>query len=72
VPDRLELFRQLFPLLGEKGRCLLVEPKLFHVSRRQFRETIRDAEAVGFVSAPGPRLPLSWSAVLAKPLNGAA
>ena len=72
VPDQLAFFRQLFPLLDEKGRCLLVEPKLFHVSRRQFQETIHHAEAVGFVSAPGPRLPLSWSAVLAKPSNGAA
>jgi len=71
VPDQPALFRQLFPLLNEKGRYLLVEPKLFHVSRGQFRDTLRHAQAAGFVSAPGPRLLLSWSAVLMKPSNGA-
>jgi ubiquinone/menaquinone biosynthesis C-methylase UbiE len=69
VPDQPGFFRQLFPLLREGGTYLLVEPKLFHVSRHQFRETLRHAEAVGFLSAPGPRLPFSWSAVLRKPSN---
>jgi ubiquinone/menaquinone biosynthesis C-methylase UbiE len=72
VPDQPSFFRQLFPLLRENGRYLLIEPKLFHVSRKQFRDTLRHAEAVGFVSAPGPRLPLSWSAVLMKPSTIAA
>lgn len=72
VPDQQEFFRQLFPLLHEKGKYLIVEPKLFHVSRAQFRETLRHAETAGFVSAPGPSLLLSWSAVLMKPSNGAA
>ncbi|MGA9117389.1 MAG: class I SAM-dependent methyltransferase [Bacteroidota bacterium] len=71
VPDRPAFFRQLFPLLREQGRCLLVEPKLFHVSRAQFRDTIRHAEAAGFASTPGPGLPFSWSAVLTKSANRA-
>ena len=66
VPDQPGFFRQLFPLLRETGRYLLVEPKLFHVSQAQFRDTLRHAEAVGFVTAPGPKLPFSWSAVLTK------
>ncbi|NLP10445.1 class I SAM-dependent methyltransferase [bacterium] len=66
VPDQAALFRQLFHLLRETGKLLLVEPKLFHVSRAQFRETVRQAEAVGFVSTPGPTLLMSWSAVLTK------
>jgi ubiquinone/menaquinone biosynthesis C-methylase UbiE len=72
VPDQPAFFRQLFPLLREQGRYLLVEPRLFHVSRSQFRDTICHAEAVGFSSTPGPRLPFSWSAVLTKSENRAA
>lgn len=72
VPDQPAFFRQLFPLLREQGRYLLVEPKLFHVSREQFRDTLRHAEAVGFAFAPGPRLPFSWSAVLTKSATRAA
>ena len=71
VPDQPAFFRELFPLLDGKGKFLLVEPKLFHVTRAQFRETIRHAEAAGFVSAPGPGLPFSWSAVLTKVPIGA-
>jgi len=66
VPDQPGFFRQLFPLLRQNGRYLLVEPKLFHVSRSQFQETLRHAESAGFVPGPGPRLPLSWSAVLTR------
>jgi ubiquinone/menaquinone biosynthesis C-methylase UbiE len=72
VPDQVEFFRQLFPLLHEHGRYLLVEPKLFHVSHSQFEETLRHARTVGFAVAAGPKLPFSWSAVLTKPGNGAA
>jgi ubiquinone/menaquinone biosynthesis C-methylase UbiE len=66
VPDQPAFFRQLFPLLRESGRFLLVEPKLFHVSRAQFRDTIRHAENAGFSTASGPLLPFSWSAVLTR------
>jgi ubiquinone/menaquinone biosynthesis C-methylase UbiE len=66
VPDQAGFFRQLFPLLRETGKVLMVEPKMFHVSRAQFSDTIRQAEAAGFLSTEGPRLPMSWSAVLKK------
>ena len=33
VPDKESFFRQLKSIMKEKGRVLLVEPKLFHVSR---------------------------------------
>lgn len=72
VPDKPSFFKQLFPLLRGNGSYLLIEPQFFHVSRKQFQDTLRDAEGVGFVTAPGPRLPFSWSAVLMKPSNGAA
>ncbi len=72
VPDQAAFFRRLFHLLRETGKVLLVEPKMFHVSRAQFRETIRQAETVGFISTPGPKLRMSWSAVLIKGVAGAA
>jgi ubiquinone/menaquinone biosynthesis C-methylase UbiE len=66
VPDQPGFFRQLYPLLRPEGKYLLVEPKLFHVSQAQFRDTLRYAQDVGFVVAPGPKLPFSWSALLTR------
>jgi hypothetical protein len=64
VPDKTSLFRQLKVILSQQGKFLLVEPKLFHVSRKDFEATTKIAEAVGFRVNEGPKLPLSWSAVL--------
>ncbi len=64
VPDKASLFAQVARLLKENGAFLVVEPKLFHVSRRDFRATMAIAERAGFLIAAGPRLLLSWSAVL--------
>jgi ubiquinone/menaquinone biosynthesis C-methylase UbiE len=64
VPDKVSLFTQLKSILSERGRILIVEPKLFHVSRAEFRETLGTAGRAGFKAQPGPRLLLSWSAVL--------
>jgi ubiquinone/menaquinone biosynthesis C-methylase UbiE len=66
VPDKTSFFRQLSLLLKADGRFLIVEPKLFHVSRADFESTIRLAEENGFRAIPGPRLLLSWSAILMK------
>ena len=64
VPDKHSFFRQLKSVLNDRGQFLLVEPKLFHVSREAFRQTTAIAEENGFKIYPGPRLLLSWSAVL--------
>jgi ubiquinone/menaquinone biosynthesis C-methylase UbiE len=64
VPDKASLFKQLKAILKEKGLILLVEPKLFHVSRDEFEATKVLAAQAGFTVNPGPRLLLSWSAVL--------
>ena len=69
VPDKHSLFRQMKGILNEKGRVLLVEPKLFHVSRREFESTIRLAEGVGFKSSKGPSVRFSWSAVLSNAVD---
>jgi ubiquinone/menaquinone biosynthesis C-methylase UbiE len=64
VPDKVSLFRQLRAVLNTGGRLLLVEPKLFHVSKEDFRLTTGLAEANGFSVHPGPKLRFSWSAEL--------
>jgi hypothetical protein len=50
--------------LKDQGRILMVEPKLFHVSRKDFEVTMNIAKEAGFRITPGPRLLLSWSAIL--------
>lgn len=64
VPDKAALFQQLSAVLKKNGKLLLVEPKLFHVSKRDFTSTLGVAKNAGFTIFPGPKLPLSWSAVL--------
>jgi ubiquinone/menaquinone biosynthesis C-methylase UbiE len=69
VPDKTRLFKEIFSLLKSGGQFLLVEPKLFHVSRKEFEDTIKMAEAAGFKHAEGPKVRFSWSAVLKKNKN---
>ena len=64
VPDKNSLFKQLKMILNEHGQFLLVEPKLFHVNKKEFASTTKAAENNGFKVYPGPTLPLSWSAIL--------
>jgi ubiquinone/menaquinone biosynthesis C-methylase UbiE len=64
VPDKDRLFSELRAVVRPAGRVLLVEPKLFHVSRKQFDATKEIARSAGFDPGQGPRLSFSWSAVL--------
>jgi ubiquinone/menaquinone biosynthesis C-methylase UbiE len=64
VPDKYFLFKQLKTILKEEGEMLLVEPKFFHVSRKEFELTTRLAKDNGFKVHKGPGLPFSWTAVL--------
>jgi len=64
VPNQASLFRELKAILNEKAQILMVEPKLFHVSRKEFEATTTLAERAGLVVSRGPRLLLCWSAVL--------
>lgn len=66
VPDKKNLFKQLSQVLKNQGQYLLVEPKLFHVSRKEFETTLEIARINGFEVYPGPQLLLSWSAILKK------
>lgn len=64
VPNKESFFSQLKAILNEKARILLVEPKLFHVSRTEFEATTTIAAHAGFAVSEAPRLPLCWSAIL--------
>lgn len=64
VPKKESFFSQLKSLLNDNGQILIVEPRLFHVSRKDFELTTQIAETAGFAVHPGPRLPLSWTAIL--------
>ena len=64
VPDKDKFFATLKNILLENGEFLIVEPKLFHVSKKEFASTISKAEAVGFKAGEGPKLAFSFSSVL--------
>ena len=64
VPDKDKLFSTLKNILNENGEFLIVEPKLFHVSKKEFASTISKAEGAGFKVAKGPKLPFSFSSIL--------
>jgi ubiquinone/menaquinone biosynthesis C-methylase UbiE len=66
VPNKDKLFATLKNILNENGELLIVEPKLFHVSKKEFDSTIGKAKAIGFKAAKGPKLPFSFSSVLTK------
>jgi len=64
VPDKDKFFATLKNILNEKGKFLIVEPKLFHVSKNEFASTISKAANAGFKAAKGTRLPFSFSSLL--------
>ena len=69
VPDRTLFFREIFDLVKPNGLFLVVEPKMFHVSEREFEDTVNDAMAAGFQASKGPPMPFSMTAVLERPRN---
>ena len=66
VPDKNKLFMDLINVLDDKGQFLLVEPKLFHVSKKEFSATLKMAVNAGFKINKGPKLIFSFSAILNK------
>lgn len=66
VPDKDKFFKTLQTLLKDTGEILIVEPKLFHVSKTEFKATIQKAVNAGFNPLKGPKLSFSFSAVLKK------
>lgn len=64
VPDKDKFFRSMKNILNEKGAFLIVEPKFFHVTKKEFAVTIGKAEAAGFKTTQGPKLAFSFSTLL--------
>ena len=64
IIDKNSFFKELKNILNEKGQFLIVEPKLFHVSRKEFERTMKLAENNGLNIFEGPKLLFSWSALL--------
>jgi len=64
VPDKAKLFESFKDILNDDGKVLIVEPKMFHVSKKEFALTMGLAETAGFKSSPGPKLTFSHSSVL--------
>ncbi len=64
VPGQDNFLRELKSLLNSHGTIFIVEPKLFHVSKKEFFETVRKAELIGLKVVDYPQLLLSWAVLL--------
>jgi len=65
VPDPASLFSQIKIIMKPTGKVLLMEPTGWHVSERQFQDTLALASNAGFRVIEEPKIPRSRSAVLA-------
>jgi len=61
-----ELFKEMQSILKQNGQVLIIEPKLFHVSRKAFEETIKKAENSGLELIDNPKVFLSRAVVFKK------
>lgn len=66
VPDQKRFFEEIKSILKPKGKALIVEPKLFHVSREAFKETAVKARGIGLEPVEKPRIFLSRAVILEK------
>lgn len=64
VPDQKNLFKEVMSALKPNGKFLIVEPKYFHVSKRDFEKTQKDAMDIGFKPIEKPRVFLGRTIVL--------
>jgi ubiquinone/menaquinone biosynthesis C-methylase UbiE len=64
VPNQKNFFREIRSILKPNGRFLVVEPKYFHVSKREFQDTINTAIEIGFEPIKKPRVYLGRTVVL--------
>lgn len=64
VPDQDNFFKELKSLLSENGSIFIVEPKLFHVSKKDFEIMLKKAESAGLKPVEYPHQAFSWAVVL--------
>lgn len=65
VPDRLSFLAQIKEILKPGGTLLVVEPP-FHVSSKDFAETLNEARSLGYEIQPGPKMFPDKTAILIK------
>ncbi len=60
----------MYRILKPNGRFLIVEPKLFHVTKKVFEETISKAKEIGFVTSEYlPPIAVFYEGVLRHPFR---
>ena len=64
VPDASALFSQIRAILKPTGRLLLAEPAGWHVSEKDFQNTLAKASAAGLKLIGQPKIRRSRSALL--------
>ena len=64
VPDQDNFFKELKSLLSENGSIFIVEPKLFHVSKKDFEITLKKAESAGLKPVEYPHQAFSRAVIL--------
>jgi len=68
VPNQNKFLEEIYAILKPNGNFFLVEPKLFHVSKKAFKETERKAISIGFSPIERPRIFLSRAILFTKPI----
>ena len=63
TPDQNSFFQQVKKIVKPTGRILIVEP-LFHVSKKQFSQTLGHAEQAGLAIVERPKRKGGFSALL--------
>ena len=66
VPDKKQLFSEIYNTLKQKGKLLVAEPKA-HVSRKDFDKTVSIAQDVGFEVINDPAIRRSYAILLRRP-----
>lgn len=66
VPDQKKFFEEIKSILKPNGKVLIVEPKLFHVSKGAFEESMMAAKESGLEPVEKPKISLSRAVILEK------
>ena len=64
IPNQDNFFKELKSLLKENGSIFIVEPKLFHVSKKAFENMLLKAESAGLKPVEYPHLAFSRAVIL--------
>lgn len=66
VPNQKAFLEEMRSILKPNGKVFVVEPKLFHVSKKAFEETIMKAIETGFEPIEEPKVFLSRAVIFGK------